>query len=160
MEGGNLFWMWTPPENKIELPRTGPGCQKRWKFTLHSGWKECKWERDKERVREKKNPDAGFKITEQILSICLAHLILCCIEETVMDKVNPASPSGCVLAWTEPRTVTHSRETHTYTQSPASSQNLPEKIAASYSSLFLLLPLFLGETHHTRRRNKQLNKIK
>ncbi len=49
-------------------------------------------------IKRQKNPDAGFKITEQILSICLAHLILCCIEETVMDKVNPASPSGCVLA--------------------------------------------------------------
>ncbi len=93
------------------------------KMKVRSSFRVKKSASEKE-IKRQKNPDAGFKITEQILSICLAHLILCCIEETVMDKVNPASPSGCVLAWTELRTVTHSRETHTHTHTHNSRQYL------------------------------------
>lgn len=147
MEGENLFWTRTPPKTKSNYRERGRAARKDESSLFIQGEKSASEKEIKRESEKKKNPDAGFKITEQILSICLAHLILCCIEETVMDKVNPASPSGCVLAWTEPRTVTHSRETHTFSQTPTSSQNLPEQIAAfqsysSFFSFFFMFPLF------------------
>lgn len=145
MEGENLFWTRTPPKTKSNYHERGRAARKDESSLFIQGEKSV----SEKEIKREKNPDAGFKITEQILSICLAHLILCCIEETVMDKVNPASPSGCVLAWTELRTVTHSRETHTHTQSPTSSPNLFNHMQVSS---FLPDGALFGGTHRTRVR--------
>ncbi len=130
MEGENLFWTRTPRSKQNRITTNGAGLPE--KMKVHSSFSASEKE-----IKRQKNPDAGFKITEQILSICLAHLILCCIEETVMDKVNPASPSGCVLAWTELRTVTHSRETHTHTHTHT------HTVANIFFESFLLYASFL-----------------
>lgn len=60
-----------------------------------------------------------------------------------MDKVNPASPSGCVMAWTELRTVTHSRETHTHTHSRQHLLRISSVVRKS--PLFFLMGLCLEE---------------
>ncbi len=130
MEGENLFWTRTPPKTKSNYHERGRAARKDESSLFIQGEKSA----SEKEIKREKNPDAGFKITEQILSICLAHLILCCIEETVMDKVNPASPSGCVLAWTELRTVTHSRETHTHTVANIFSESFQSYASFLFSS--------------------------